>query len=130
MRYTSATGEQPRLAGHPPSAPSLLRSAMLPLAVPSPLPPCLIAFVYVHYGPVAQRWRGATRKTSRRYTTAIRQASERTLMIITVGNIKGGVGKTTLAINLAIARAAEGRDVLLVDGDEQRTAQTFTELRT
>lgn len=51
-------------------------------------------------------------------------------MIITVGNIKGGVGKTTLAINIAIARAAEGRDVLLVDGDEQRTAQTFTELRT
>ncbi len=50
-------------------------------------------------------------------------------MIITVGNIKGGVGKTTIAINLTIARAAEGRDVLLVDGDEQGTAQTFTELR-
>jgi chromosome partitioning protein len=51
-------------------------------------------------------------------------------MILTVGNIKGGVGKTTLAVNLAIVLAAAGRDVLLVDGDEQRTALTFTELRT
>jgi len=51
-------------------------------------------------------------------------------MILAVGNIKGGVGKTTLAVNLAIARAASGYDVLLVDGDEQRTAITFTELRT
>jgi len=50
-------------------------------------------------------------------------------VILTVGNIKGGVGKTTLAVNLAIIRANEGRDVLLVDGDEQGTAQTFTELR-
>jgi len=50
-------------------------------------------------------------------------------MILTVGNIKGGVGKTTLAVNIAIVRASAGCDVLLVDGDEQRTAQTFTELR-
>lgn len=42
-------------------------------------------------------------------------------MILTVGNIKGGVGKTTLAVNLAIIRANAGRDVLLVDGDEQGT---------
>ena len=51
-------------------------------------------------------------------------------MILTVGNTKGGVGKTTLAVNLAIARAISGRDVLLVDGDEQQTASTFTDLRT
>lgn len=50
-------------------------------------------------------------------------------MILTVGNVKGGVGKTTVAINLAVARALAGRDVLLVDGDEQGTAASFTELR-
>jgi chromosome partitioning protein len=52
-------------------------------------------------------------------------------MIIAVGNVKGGVGKTTLAVNLAIAFARSSRgDVLLIDGDEQGTATAFTELRT
>ena len=51
-------------------------------------------------------------------------------MILTVGNVKGGVGKTTLAINLAIARARAGIDVLLIDGDAQATALDFTTLRT
>jgi chromosome partitioning protein len=51
-------------------------------------------------------------------------------MILAVGNVKGGVGKTTLALNLAIVRTGEGHDVLLVDGDEQGTALLFTELRT
>jgi len=43
-------------------------------------------------------------------------------MILTVGNTKGGVGKTTLAVQIAISRALAGRDVWLIDGDRQATA--------
>ncbi|MBE7159361.1 MAG: AAA family ATPase [Rhodospirillales bacterium] len=50
-------------------------------------------------------------------------------MILTVGHVKGGVGKTMTAINLAIMRTAAGREVLLVDGDEQGSASLFTQLR-
>lgn len=50
-------------------------------------------------------------------------------MILVLANPKGSVGKSTLAINIAIIRSLVGRDVLLVDGDEQRTALDFTELR-
>lgn len=50
-------------------------------------------------------------------------------MIVLVGNTKGGSGKTTLALNLAIARALTGRRVWLVDGDSQRSASTAMQLR-
>jgi len=50
-------------------------------------------------------------------------------MIITVGGIKGGGGKTTAATNLAVMRRLAGHDVLLIDADEQRSASEFVSQR-
>ena len=50
------------------------------------------------------------------------------MTIYAVGNLKGGVGKTTLAVNLTITLANQGREVLLIDAEG--TALSFTNLRT
>lgn len=42
--------------------------------------------------------------------------------VVAVGNLKGGTGKSTIAVNLACALQADGRNVVLVDADGQGTA--------
>lgn len=50
-------------------------------------------------------------------------------MIVLVGGEKGGVGKTTLAVNLAAYRAGASHDVLLVDADKQASTNLWAAIR-
>ena len=45
------------------------------------------------------------------------------MQVVSFMNMKGGVGKTTLAVNIAYALAYQhGKQVLMVDGDPQFNA--------
>jgi len=50
-------------------------------------------------------------------------------VILSIGGIKGGSGKTTLAINIAVARSLKKRKVLLVDADDQRSSTMWSQKR-
>lgn len=50
-------------------------------------------------------------------------------MIVVIGGVKGGTGKTTIATNFAVMRAAMGNKVLLVDGDEQKSTSIWANQR-
>jgi len=49
--------------------------------------------------------------------------------VIAVANTKGGVGKSTLAVNLAVEAAGAGHKTLLVDTDVQENASHFRSVR-
>jgi chromosome partitioning protein len=46
-------------------------------------------------------------------------------MILLIGGLKGGSGKSTVATNLAVWLAQEGRSSILIDADRQRTSSKW-----
>ena len=50
-------------------------------------------------------------------------------MVLALVNRKGGVGKTTLAVNIAACLARQGQAVLLVDADPQGSATAWASVR-
>lgn len=50
-------------------------------------------------------------------------------MIILIGQTKGGVGKSLLAANVAVALAHKGKSVVLLDADSQKTSARWAAIR-
>ncbi|TLD95385.1 ParA family protein [Helicobacter jaachi] len=50
-------------------------------------------------------------------------------MVITIANEKGGSGKSTIAINLAIKLLSFHQHILVMDTDPQRSIEAFTNIR-
>lgn len=51
------------------------------------------------------------------------------MSIIVIGNTKGGVGKSTSAVQVAVGRALQGKDVLLVNSDRQSSSSKAIDRR-
>lgn len=51
------------------------------------------------------------------------------MKVITIGNTKGGVGKSTITANLAVAAARDSKSVIIIDSDVQKSSMDFRNIR-
>ena len=81
----------------------------------------------VHGGSVKGFWHAIL---ARKYSHYVRIAcQEKRVPVIVIANPKGGVGKSTLATNLAGCLARRGRRVMLGDIDAQQSSRSWLALR-